>query len=803
MADFRGKSAACIDANVDHGHTEPAAERRGMAEARWKSRTFMIQPHMPLRDSRGFFLGIDIGSTTIKAVLIDEQQQVHDWFYQRTKPIERSQPSCGGQCGACGTCNLGAIRETVRDFLAGAGVMTPNVLCTVVTGSQIVEDTRRFLHYDAHVERDLGPRRRRPASHPDCGAILDVGGQDSKAMIFNAQMQMWVSKMSGICAAGTGAFLDSVAAKLGMSVEEMAEKVNYDSELEFSSVCAVLGATSVNKFKNRFPLGDIIAGACRAQARTIISGVGQIFHNYQGDILFQGGVASNPAVAFYLGQITGNAIVVPELHRVRGALGAACLARQYFAAKDTLKPRPQRPQEPTLESVAMRATVTRRDFFSKSDAPLVWRNLFFPVEILNAMGLRCLTLETYAALFARNQKRVREAFDNAAGKGFSAETCSFLRVLEGMELPPPAFAVSTSPPCQQGERVFQDLARSYGFEDRLYSLPTPATNDEKTVENLAADLEEAVRRMEKATGRKMEPQRLAEACRLSNDAQAWPMECNFLRLTNPPLVRGSVALYFANVFSQLWGRQELVDIQRKFLDELNQARDRLDPLLQLDDTHRIGWLHLPPFYDTKLLDYIELHCQAADRVGGSQFRRLGGSRSARPYRSLARKILTVGFLDPQRRVMGIRDAIVFGRFNGCILYNHGFGRCSMSDSCFMATSRRTAAGRRAAAAARRRLHGFDDRPLFDLHQDRRLRRSPEHAAVRQPLRAGRRVPGQRPGSAAPPRGPGDVAPPAPLLGRAECSRSRRDLTATCVLGPPSGRQSPQPESGLRTGERLK
>jgi activator of 2-hydroxyglutaryl-CoA dehydratase len=116
-------------------------------------------------------------------------------------------------------------------------------------------------------------------------------------MLFDDGMKIWVSRMSGICAAGTGAFLDSVAARLNLPVEELAEHVNYDSLLEISSVCAVLSATSVNKFKNRYPLGDVIAAACRAQARTIVSGVGSLFLNYDGAIVFQGGVASNRAVA--------------------------------------------------------------------------------------------------------------------------------------------------------------------------------------------------------------------------------------------------------------------------------------------------------------------------------------------------------------------------------------------------------------------------------------------------------------------------------------------------------------------------
>ena len=472
----------------------------------------------------------------------------------------------------------------------------------------------------------------------------------------------------------------------------------------------MLGATSVNKFKNRYPIGDIIACACRAQARTIMSGVGQMFFNYKGDILFQGGVASNPAVAYYLREITGNNIVIPEFHRVMGALGAACLAHQYFTLKD----------RPPVAAALPGGTATGvgvdagqfhppRDFFSSSDTPLVWRNLFFPTEILNALGVRSLTLETYAAPFARNQKRIKKAFDNAACKGFSAETCSFLRVLEGIELPQPAFAVSTSAPCQQGERIFQDLARSYGIEDRCYSLHTPVAQDDRALEHIAAGLEEAVHKLEKAVGRKMDHARLEEACQLSNEAREIANQCNLLRLTSPPLVRGSIAVYFANVFSQLWGRQDLVDIQKQFLQELTIARERIGDRVKLADTHRLGWLHLPPFYDTKLLDYIEARCQAPIILEEVNFVGWEYLDLRDPYRALARKLLSVGFLDPKLRVKYIRDGTVFGQFNGCIIYNHGFGRCSMSDSCFIKHLREELSpGAGAAIAARWRLRRSHD-----------------------------------------------------------------------------------------------
>ena len=135
-------------------------------------------------------------------------------------------------------------------------------------------------------------------------------------------------------------------------------------------------------------------------------------------------------------------------------------------------------------------------------------------------------------------------------------------------------------------------------------------------------------------------------------------------------------------FSTL-GPAELVDIQRQFLRELTEARERIGDQVRLEDTHRIAWLHLPPFYDTKLLDYLEVRCQAPIILEEVNFVGWDVLDDNDPYRAVARKLLSVGFLDPTLRVQYIREGTVFGKFNGCIIYNHGFGRCSMSDSCFI------------------------------------------------------------------------------------------------------------------------
>src|ERR1017187_10306593 len=95
------------------------------------------------------YLGIDIGSTTRKAVLLSEKGKVRHSLYQRTGPLNDGERlTCSGKCHVCGACNLGSLKKTIELFLAEAGSSMDKVDCTVVTGSQVVEDTQRFIKYD-------------------------------------------------------------------------------------------------------------------------------------------------------------------------------------------------------------------------------------------------------------------------------------------------------------------------------------------------------------------------------------------------------------------------------------------------------------------------------------------------------------------------------------------------------------------------------------------------------------------------------------------------------------------------------
>lgn len=464
-------------------------------------------------------------------------------------------------------------------------------------------------------------------------------------------------------------------------LEQLSEKAAYDSPLEFSSVCAVFSATSINKFKSRYPLDQIVGAACRAQAKTIMSGVGELLLNYKGDIIFQGGVAHNRAVAHFLEEITGNTIIIPEHHGVMGAIGAANIARTHVGQGETFER--DAVATSSMPSIKMRRRQTVREFaLRRSKGPMVWRNLFYPTEILNALGVNILTLETYAAFFARNRERVGNALNKAYYKGFSAETCSILRILEGIDLPAPDFALSTSQPCVQGDRIFRDLIRSNDYDARSYILQTPTRNDDFSVSMMAEELRKSVYEMEKSLGLTLDMGRLKEACELSNQAREYSMDCYELRMQHPPLIPGSVAAYFSTLFSQGWGREDMVDIQKQYRDDLLNSLDCIGERVSPEDTHRLFWLHFPPFYNSDLIETIEKTLNAP--IVFEEVNYIGWDEldTDDPFPSLARKLLTSGFLDQDRRIRYLKKITTDGRINGVILYNHGFGRCTLSDPCF-------------------------------------------------------------------------------------------------------------------------
>ncbi len=167
---------------------------------------------------------------------------------------------------------------------------------------------------------------------PSIRTIIDVGGQDCKAITVDENGDLVNFLMNDKCASGTGRFLEGVCKTLGISLEELAAlSLKGKKELLISSVCSVFAETEALSLVNEGEtLSDVAAGISLAMAKRINSLVKRI--GIKNDVCFTGGVAKNPGVVKAIEKILAvNVINLPEDPQIIGALGAALFARERAA----------------------------------------------------------------------------------------------------------------------------------------------------------------------------------------------------------------------------------------------------------------------------------------------------------------------------------------------------------------------------------------------------------------------------------------------------------------------------------------
>lgn len=158
---------------------------------------------------------------------------------------------------------------------------------------------------------------------PGCRTILDVGGQDSKVIALDESGRVAQFQMNDKCAAGTGRFLEIMAASLGFSLEEFSVAANESSQdVPINSMCAVFAESEVVSLRNRgFAAADISRAIHLAIADRLSGMLERV--GLCGDITFTGGVANNRFLVDILSEKLGCPVFVPEQPELVGAIGAA------------------------------------------------------------------------------------------------------------------------------------------------------------------------------------------------------------------------------------------------------------------------------------------------------------------------------------------------------------------------------------------------------------------------------------------------------------------------------------------------
>lgn len=162
--------------------------------------------------------------------------------------------------------------------------------------------------------------------HPYVNGIIDVGGQDSKAISLNTSGSVQNFSMNDKCAAGTGRFIEVMANALGLSIDDMGnESLKSDKPSLISSVCTVFAESEViSMIARQEPREDIIAGIHHAAASRISSLARKI--NISGKVMMTGGVAKNTGMVAALEHCLNLSLEVSDMAQQMGAIGAAVLA---------------------------------------------------------------------------------------------------------------------------------------------------------------------------------------------------------------------------------------------------------------------------------------------------------------------------------------------------------------------------------------------------------------------------------------------------------------------------------------------
>jgi len=162
---------------------------------------------------------------------------------------------------------------------------------------------------------------------PAVRIAIDIGGQDAKGLKIN-EGKLVDFVMNDRCAAGTGRFLEVIAAVLGLKLEELGEiSLKSTNKIKINTTCTVFAQQeAISLISEGTPLEDIVAGLHDAIASRVVGMVRRL--KIEPDVVFTGGVAKNVGVVSAVKENLGCEVFVPEEPLLTGAVGAALLGKE-------------------------------------------------------------------------------------------------------------------------------------------------------------------------------------------------------------------------------------------------------------------------------------------------------------------------------------------------------------------------------------------------------------------------------------------------------------------------------------------
>jgi predicted CoA-substrate-specific enzyme activase len=263
-----------------------------------------------------YFVGLDIGSTAIKVALVDADRRL-----------------AGVQVTATGSLFHQNAKDAVHAVLARLGVPPDSVRYLIATGygrklykeadDSISEITANAIGAHA-VGKELGGVR----------TIINIGGQDSKAIQIDRDGNVSNFVMNDKCAAGTGRFLDVAARNLDVDLVQLGDLhfAGTGTPLSINSTCTVFAESEIiGLLAQGHGKPEIVAGIHYSIARRTVRLAKRV--GIEDRVYFDGGPALNKGLVAALQDELGRELVVPEHPQTTTAFGAAILARSEWLAE--------------------------------------------------------------------------------------------------------------------------------------------------------------------------------------------------------------------------------------------------------------------------------------------------------------------------------------------------------------------------------------------------------------------------------------------------------------------------------------
>ncbi len=249
-------------------------------------------------------IGVDIGSTASKCVVLRNDQEII-----ATSVI------------AVGAGTSGPARA-ITAALEGCGRKMADMACACSTGygrNSLADADFEVSELSCHAKGAY-------ALFPEVHTLIDIGGQDVKAMKIGPEGRLLNFVMNDKCAAGTGRFLDVMARVLEVQVADLGSLgAKATKEVSISSTCTVFAESEViSHLANHQAINDIIAGIHRSVASRAIGLARRV--GIEDQVVMTGGVAQNAGVVGCIESGIGTKIVTSSLAQFVGAFGAAMFA---------------------------------------------------------------------------------------------------------------------------------------------------------------------------------------------------------------------------------------------------------------------------------------------------------------------------------------------------------------------------------------------------------------------------------------------------------------------------------------------